>query len=230
MSASDLSSIQRSVLSERIKEWILARIVDGHLAAGARIVETQVAKELGTSQAPVREALRALATLGVVDIEPYRGARVRSPSPKELIDAIRVRRELEALGVRAAAESATPADIAGLREQMAGMLVAASQGEAHVHAIKNAEFHATIMRAARNDALLRAWQVLEPLLRTYITATLPGVDLEWLARRHEGLLSAIESHDGDLAEKRMREHLTEVEEATEAATNPSGARNTTHRV
>ena len=111
-----------------------------------------------------------------------------------------------------------------------GMLVAASQGEAHVHAIKNAEFHATIMRAARNDALLRAWQVLEPLLRTYITATLPGVDLEWLARRHEGLLSAIESHDADLAEKRMREHLTEVEEATEAATNPSGARKTTHRV
>jgi DNA-binding GntR family transcriptional regulator len=221
MSEREIRSIQRSVLSERIKEWILERIVGGELPAGARIVETQVAKELGTSQAPVREALRALATLGVVDIEPYRGARVRAPSSKELIDAIRVRTELEALGARGAAEAATAQDIDELRDQMKAMLVAARQGEAHTHATRNAEFHATIMRAARNDALLRAWQVLEPLLRTYITATLPGVDLEWLAQRHEGLLSAIEARDADLAEKRMRAHLQEVEEATEAATDDS---------
>jgi DNA-binding GntR family transcriptional regulator len=218
MTRSSDGSIERSVLSETIKEQILERIVVGRLPAGSRIVETQVAREFGTSQAPVREALRALATLGVVEIKPHQGARVRAPSGKELIDAIRVRTELEALGARAAAEAATPADIDELRRQMEEMLDPAYRGDAHVHAIKIAKFHATIMGAARNDALLRAWQVLEPFLRTYITATLPGVDLEWLARRHEGLLWALEARDPDLAEKRMREHLMEVEETTEAAT------------
>jgi DNA-binding GntR family transcriptional regulator len=218
MTGSSSPSIERSVLSETIKERILEQIVQGQLPAGARIVETQVAREFGTSQAPVREALKALATLGVVEIKPHRGARVRAPSRKELIDAIRVRTELEALGARGAAEAATPADLEELRRRMGEMLNSAKRRDAHVHAIKNAEFHATIIGAARNDALLRAWQVLEPFLRTYITATLPGVDLEWLARRHEGLLAAIEARDPDLAEKRMREHLMEVEETTEAAT------------
>jgi DNA-binding GntR family transcriptional regulator len=216
-------SIERRVLSETIKERILERIVEGRLPAGARIVETQVAREFGTSQAPVREAMRALATLDVVVIKPHQGARVRAPSRKELIDAIHVRTELEALGARAAAVEATPADIEELRQQLEEMLDPANRGDPHVHAIKNAKFHVTIMGAARNEALLRAWQVLEPFLRTYITATLPGVDLEWLARRHEGLLSAIEARDPDLAEKRMREHLMEVEETTEAATREDEA-------
>ena len=148
---------------------------------------------------------------------------MRAPSRKELIDAIHVRTELEAFGARAAAEAATPVDLEELRQRMAEMLDSAHRGDARAHAIKNAEFHATIIGAARNDALLRAWQVLEPFLRTYITATLPGVDLEWLARRHEGLLSALEARDSDLAEKRMREHLMEVEETTMAATHESDA-------
>lgn len=218
-------SIERSVLSETIMERILERIVVRQLPAGARIVETQVAKEFGTSQAPVREALRALATLGVVEIKPHQGARVRSPSSKELIDAIRVRTELEALGARAAAEAATPEDIDELRQQMEEMLSPEFRGDAHEHAIRNAKFHATIMRAARNDALLRAWQVLEPFLRTYITATLPGIDLEWLARRHEGLLSALAAKDPDRAEKQMREHLMEVVETTESATRETDGDN-----
>lgn len=209
--------IERTVLSEAIKDRLLEWIVASRLKPGARIVETQIARQFGTSQAPVREAIRALASLGVVEIRPFQGARVRAPSHKELIDAIKVRTELEALGARAAAAAISAADLAALRRLMGEMLVAAERGDPHAHAVKNAEFHVTIIRAAKNEALERAWQMLEPFLRTYITATLPGVDLVWLARRHEKLLAALEAGDPEMADRSMREHMHEVEEATAAA-------------
>jgi DNA-binding GntR family transcriptional regulator len=159
----------------------------------------------------------------VVEVTPYQGARVRAPGHRELIDAIQVRSELEALGARLAASRITPEELATLDRLMAEMLDAAERSDAHAHALKNAEFHVTILRAARNEALERAWQILEPFMRTYITATLPGVDLIWLARRHEKLLAALRSSDPEQAATAMRDHLHEVEVATdELAERPSG--------
>ena len=61
--------VARNVLSEQVKDRILQWILEGELAPGSRIIETRVARELGVSQAPVREALRDLTTLGVVEID-----------------------------------------------------------------------------------------------------------------------------------------------------------------
>ena len=71
--------VARSVLSAQVKDTLLRWIVGGQLPLGSRIIETRVARQLGTSQAPVREALRDLMTLGLVEMDPYRGARVRAP-------------------------------------------------------------------------------------------------------------------------------------------------------
>ena len=98
------------------------------------------------------------------------------------------------MGARTAATRITPSELTTLDRLMAEMLAAAEQHDPHAHAVKNAEFHVTILQAARNDALERAWQMLEPFLRTYITATLPGVDLVWLATRHEKLIAALRAH------------------------------------
>ena len=68
--------VTRSVLAEQIKELLLEDILSGVFAPDSRIVETLLARELGTSQAPVREALRGLEALGVVELTPFRGARV----------------------------------------------------------------------------------------------------------------------------------------------------------
>ena len=86
--------LEREILSERVKDRILTWILTGELAPGSRIVETRVARQLGMSQAPVREALRDLATLGFVEVRPYRGARVRRPTKHEMTEAIEVRAEL----------------------------------------------------------------------------------------------------------------------------------------
>ncbi|MEA2025966.1 MAG: GntR family transcriptional regulator, partial [Chloroflexota bacterium] len=81
----DDAEITRSVLSEQVKGRLLQAILDGRYPPGARIVETRVAREFGTSQAPVREALRDLEALGVVETAPFKGARVRQPTTEELL-------------------------------------------------------------------------------------------------------------------------------------------------
>ena len=76
------------MLSDQVKDRLLQAILEGRYPPGARIVETQVARELGTSQAPVREALRDLEGLGVVETTAFRGARVRRPSTDEPLEAV----------------------------------------------------------------------------------------------------------------------------------------------
>ena len=83
--------ISRSVLSDQVKDRLLQAILDGRYPPGARIVETRVAREFGTSQAPVREALRDLEAIGVVETTAFRGARVRRPSAAELLEAFAIR-------------------------------------------------------------------------------------------------------------------------------------------
>src|SRR5512144_938297 len=108
------ATISRSVLSDQVKDRLLQAILDGHYPPGARIVETRVARELGTSQAPVREALRDLEALGIVEINAFKGARARHPNRSELLEAYGVRAELESLGARLALARMSDADLDGL--------------------------------------------------------------------------------------------------------------------
>jgi DNA-binding GntR family transcriptional regulator len=207
---SEPEPIAREVLSERVKDRVLQWILEGELAPGSRIVETRVARQLGTSQAPVREALRDLATLGFVEIRPYQGSRVRQPTAQELGEAIVVRAELEALAGKLAAPRMTDACLAQLDGYFTGMAQAAERGDAHEHAFQNTQFHATIVRAAGNRCLERLWGMLEPFSRTYATTTMPGIDLEWLGARHRSVLEALRDRDPERAAAALRQHAVEA--------------------
>src|SRR5687767_9053059 len=98
-----MSAVMRTVLREQVKELLLERILAGDYRPGDRLVETRIAQELGTSQAPVREALRDLELLRFVESEPFRGARVREISPAELAEIYPVRAALEEVAAREAA-------------------------------------------------------------------------------------------------------------------------------
>ena len=202
--------MERSVLSERVKDRILQWILEGELAPGSRIVETRVARELGTSQAPVREALRDLATLGFVEMQPYRGSRVRRPSQQELTEAIEVRAELEALAGGLAAVRRSDRCLEDLERIYVEMEEAAARGDAHDHALKNTEFHARVMKAAGNSTLERLWSMLEPFGRTYVTTMTPGADLHEIGGRHRRIIDAIRDGDPDRAAETSRDHAAEA--------------------
>lgn len=203
--------VARSVLSAQVKDRMLQWILEGELAPGSRIIETRVARHLGTSQAPVREALRDLATLGLVEMHPYRGARVREPAAKELIEAMELRGELEAIAARHAARVIDRATLDRMRALLDEMRASADRGDAHGQALQNSRFHSCVIEASGNNTLQRMWSMLEPFARTYLTATAPGADLHWLAERHVAILDALETGDPERAADVMRIHAREAE-------------------
>lgn len=203
--------LARSVLSAQVKDRMLQWILEGDLPPGSRIIETKIARELGTSQAPVREALRDLATLGLVDMHPYRGARVRQPAPEELVEAMELRGELEAIAARSAVDHLGEPMLARMTELVERMRVSAARGDAQAQAAENREFHAWIIERSGNRTLQRLWSMLEPFARSYLTATAPGADLQWLADRHIAIIDALRSGDGDRAAEAMRAHAREAQ-------------------
>jgi DNA-binding GntR family transcriptional regulator len=206
----EVDPISREMLSSKIKDRILQLILQGDLLPGDRVVETRIARDLGVSQSPVREAVRDLAGVGFLEIEPYRGARVRQFTREEFLDDMEIRGELEAIAAFRAANRIDASQIAKLKSLLSEMHAFADVGDAHGQALKNTEFHRTIVKAAGSGALLRAWAVLEPFARTYMTAMVPGTDLVWLGDRHAAIVEALEARDEERAASVMREHATEA--------------------
>jgi DNA-binding GntR family transcriptional regulator len=203
-------AISRSVLADQVRDHLLESILAGHYPPDSRIVETQVARELGTSQAPVREALRALAAIGIVELAAFRGARVRRPSRAEILEAYAVRSALETLAARLATPDLTDGDLADLRRDLDAMDSAADAGDGHAVAEADATFHARIVDLAGNATLARVWRSLEPYSRTYLTLALPGADARWSADLHVPILRALEARDGDAVARALQRHFDEA--------------------
>jgi DNA-binding GntR family transcriptional regulator len=205
-------AISRSVLSDQVKDRLLQAILDGRYPPGARIVETRVAREYGTSQAPVREALRDLEAIGVVETTAFRGARVRRPSAAELLEAYGVRTELEALAARLAIPQLSEAVLEELGGYVRDMRDAARTGDSHREAEADAAFHGRIVDATGNGTLVRVWRHLEPFSRTYISLAVPGADRLRIADLHAPVLEALRRHDPELAADALRRHFATASE------------------
>jgi DNA-binding GntR family transcriptional regulator len=202
--------LARRVLADQVKERILEGILNGHYPPDSRIVETQVARELGTSQAPVREALRGLEGLGFVEITPFRGARVRRPSRREIVEAYAVRSTLEALAAQLAVPRLTDAALTGLEAHVTAMQAAATDGDGHRVAEADARFHGLIVELADNATLEKVWRSLEPFSRTYLTLVVPGADPHWSADLHVPILAALQRRDAEGVVAALRAHFEEV--------------------
>jgi DNA-binding GntR family transcriptional regulator len=200
------------LLSKSVKRLLLERIMTGHYKPGERLVEVRLAKELGTSQAPVREALRELAGIGIVTIHSRRGARVRMPTGKELADVSLVRSELDALAARVAVPLLDEATLRRLAELYDQMTTCLAQDD-HVGLTRaDADFHRTIAKASANHAVLGVFDQLEPFARTFITLTLPNIDVKAIVLQHSGILAALQARDADQAAAGARRHQLDVSE------------------
>jgi DNA-binding GntR family transcriptional regulator len=200
-------ALERSVLADQVKDRLLEDILSGAYPPDARIVETQVARDLNTSQAPVREALRALEALGVVEITPFKGARVRRPTRREIIEAYEVRAALETLGARLAVPLMTDVDIAELVALGNSMQEAAVASDTHEVARLDASFHDRIMTLAGNETLYHVWRSLQPYLRTYITLVAPGADAHWTANLHVPIIDGLLGREVSAVTRALEEHF-----------------------
>jgi DNA-binding GntR family transcriptional regulator len=203
-------ALSRIVLADQVKDRILEGILSGEYPPDSRIVETQVARELNTSQAPVREALRALEALGFVEITPFKGARLRRPTRREILEAYAVRSALESLGARSAVPRLTQADMDELAGYCEAMQMAARVGDGHGVAEADARFHGRLLELADNRTLHKVWRSLEPFLRTYITLVVPGADPRWSADLHLPILAALRRRQTEEVVEALERHFVEV--------------------
>jgi len=199
-------SLTRAALGQQIREILLERIFKGELQPGDRIVELQLANELGTSQAPVREALRELQSLGFVEHEPYRGTRVRRITERELAEIFPVRAALEELAAQEAA-SRLNGRVEDLEREFEAMRAAAGRKDLQDLAGHDARFHRLIVEAAENKVLLDLWKTLRVEARVVVTALKTDIDFDELAEMHRPLLEALAEGLPEKAGRALRYHF-----------------------
>lgn len=200
--------LPRTVLRDEVKELVMERILEGTYVPGERIIESALAQEFGVSQAPVREALRDLEAIRMVESEPYRGSRVREVSLDELAEIYPVRAALEEVAGRAAAQRVDPEFLLALRSELTAMRTAAANGHPHEQMAHDVAFHRRILQQAGNTILLEVWSGLRIEARTMLTFLHGREDLVLVADSHQPLLAVFESGEPDAAGRAMRDHIS----------------------
>jgi len=204
-SAETAGRLDHQPISARIRNVLLERIIAGEYAAGERLVELQLAREFGSSQAPVREALRDLETAGLVTIKPRRGSFVNDYHARAQHEIYNVRGALEEAAMRLAMPRLTddPSEIAGHLE---GMREAARTDDFEAMIHHSVWFHRTILRASGNDLLLKMWESLLVEVHSRKTLLQPNIDMSAVAESHAPILEAVLAGDTESACRLSREH------------------------
>jgi DNA-binding GntR family transcriptional regulator len=195
--------IGRTVLRDQVKAVLLDRILSGQYPPGERLVETRIAQELGTSQAPVREALRELELLRFVESAPFRGSWVREVSDEELVEVYPIRAALEEVAAREAAKT-LGGDVAALEEEVRAMAAASDLQEQVEHDVR---FHRLIVEASGNARLIEIWNSLQVEARTTITALRTGLDAKEIAELHTPIVEALRRKNAKAAGREVRNHV-----------------------
>jgi DNA-binding GntR family transcriptional regulator len=199
--------LERRILRDQIRERILGRILDGAYPPGARVVESQIAHEFGTSQAPVREALRDLEGMRMVETRPHVGARVREVTTEELLQIYPVRAALEEVAGREAASRITEDALAQLEGELTAMRQAAESRDVHRQLVHDVRFHELIVESSGNLILIEVWRSLRVEARTLISVIKTDWDLRMIAEMHRPVLAALRGGDPELVGKEMRAHI-----------------------
>ncbi len=199
-------------LREYIRDTLLDRIACGELPPGQRVIEAALVKEFAISATPVREAIRELVAMGVLEAQNNKGASVRQIRLHETIEAFEVRAALETLAARAA----TPRFKGRGQElkRLADAIVESAQRrDFAAFQERNQQFHRTIVEAADNGVLLKTWDSLCFQVRTRFTMDyLQNADPVAIAREHLPIVEALGSGDPDLAASLLASHSNHLVE------------------
>ena len=196
--------------AEYVYQYMREAIRDGHFRQGDRIRENDIAKSLGVSRTPVREALRRLQTRGLLDFGAGRGLAVVELSRTQVLELYSMRELLEGAAARLAAQHTTPTEVTYMRHLLDEFRVAKDSNKM---ATINRIFHRTICDAAHNRYLVQSLNALDEAL-----ALLRGTTFSLKGRRetadieHRAILDAIARGDPDGAERAARAHIRKAQD------------------
>ncbi|EIT68676.1 hypothetical protein WQQ_38710 [Hydrocarboniphaga effusa AP103] len=218
-------TLDRACMRTRIRELLVSRILDGAYPAGFHLKELALAREFKVSQAPVREALRELETLGLVIAEPYRGTRVRSTDVAEMLDAYELRATIEVRSVELAmpfADSVCEALAADMERIRLGF-GSPEKDTAYLPAVL--AFHRRLVEASGNRAFLTTWDsfhwdVRARLLLRRIAES--GNDYSAAVGFHQAILDRVRAADTAGAMAAIRVAFASFLSAFRQALDPHG--------
>lgn len=209
MAQPDLSALgSRGPSGAEIADWIRNMLRNRRLVPGQRLVEVEIIRQTGGSRSKVREAFQRLETEGLVTIEEYRGASVRSASMDEVLQVYRARSVLEGACAADCARNASPELISRLLEATREIEECVESNRGERFGRLNAKWHGLVMEGSGNVVMEGLVQRLAtPLHHLLFEVFYNGERLKAAAADHREILAAIQARDPDAAEQAMRQHV-----------------------
>ncbi|HIT06015.1 MAG TPA: GntR family transcriptional regulator [Candidatus Scybalocola faecipullorum] len=194
----------RDVVFKTLREAILK----GNLAPGERLMEIQLANQLGVSRTPIREAIRKLELEGLVIMIPRRGAEVARITEKDLRDVLEVRASLEELAIGLACERITDEEIGELRRALENFREVLREGDVTKIAESDVDFHDIIFSATQNARLIQIVNNLREQMYRYRLEYLKDYTThDRLYKEHQQITDAVSDRDKERARKLIVEHI-----------------------
>jgi len=202
------SLADRRLLHETVVDQLRDLIVQGELAPETKLNERVLAERLGTSRTPLREAIKFLASEGLVELLPNRGAVVAPLKPEKMQEVFVVLGALEALAGDLACRNASETDIADIRALHYHMLAHHARGELAQYFRYNQQIHQRIIDCAGNATLAQAWRAMNAhVKRARYLANLSGERWDKAVKEHEEMIEALTRRDGAKLQMLLRDHL-----------------------
>jgi DNA-binding GntR family transcriptional regulator len=207
-----VSAVAAETSADLVYANLRSAITNGTLVPGQRLVEARLAEKLGVSRAPLREAIRVLASEGLLTNVPRKGVMVAILRKTDAEEIYGLRIALETWAAREACHRATEAELQALSELVAEMERSSEASDLELLSGRDVVFHRRICEIAGNHRLLRVWTGILGqirLLSRQVIGTL-YTDLHQVPKRHEYIVEALRERDQALAETLVREHIESV--------------------
>jgi DNA-binding GntR family transcriptional regulator len=203
--------LKQATMGNRVFDTLRQRIVNLELRPGNLLSEAEVARQLGVSRQPVREAFIKLAEVGLVEVRPQRGTFVVLISIREVQNARFIREAIEVAIVRKAALEASGRKLLELNRILDDQRAADAEGDPVKFLRLDEAFHQTLAHSVDCD---HAWRVIENLKaqmdRVRYLSMPDATPVDTLIGQHAAVLDAVTRHAPDDAEVAMRAHLSEI--------------------
>ena len=194
--------------ADLVREQLEQAIVTGAFEDGERLNETKLSTRFNVSRTPLREAIHMLASSGLIEIMPRRGAFVRQPTVVDMIEMFQVMAELEALCGRLAARRATPPQLAAIKASLEACEAALADGDSDAYYRENEAFHLLIYEMSGNKFLQAEAGRLHKRLQAFrrIQLRVRG-RMSQSMKEHREICDAIEAGDESRAAAALRDHV-----------------------
>ena len=202
--------LQPQTLVDRVVESLISQAARGVILPGDRIVEADLARKLGVSRVPVREALRLMESGGIVINEPYKGIRLRPLTNEWVRDLVEARTALETSAAHRAVDAGhhRAAWVAPLRAAIAEMELMAARDDAYGLAAADTAFHRALCRLGNNSVVLDLWETLARQLTIVFGLATLGKPMKAIVEEHHELLAVLMKGNKAKITSTLHEHIT----------------------